>query len=134
MYVVTNKNKELRQVIIEYIDDLNYNNNEINMLLKYFDDSLGTEEVNRLSDLTYKIFNIQIEYFMNTFNDAIYLTYLIDFYQFLMNRKVNVLQDISMKIFIKRTDVAQDLFAGFEVIPYQSFENVPDNDKWILSY
>ncbi|AMC00209.1 Phage integrase family [Aerococcus viridans] len=134
LYVVTNKNKELRPVIIEYIDDLNYNNNEINMFLKYFDDSLGTEEVNRLSDLTYKIFNIQIEYFMNTFNDAIYLTYLIDFYQFLMNRKVNVLQDISMKRFLKRTGLAQDLFAGFEVIPYQSFENVPDNDKWLLIY
>lgn len=100
-----------------------------------FDDSLSGFDINSLDDITFETFKAQIRYFGKRENyrcaapiTAFYL-YLSQNY----NPKLFEKSGYDIKL-LHRIRIAQELLEGYEVINYSPYENVPEEDKWLLSF
>lgn len=118
----------------EFYGHSTYSDSIFNNFFIQYENSLKDTQVSSLDDLTYKVFRIQITYFRKKFNSQKYIRHLIGFYQFLLQKNAPIFQDVKDSRFLNRVGLARELHKGFDVIFYQPLENLPESDKWILSY
>lgn len=134
LFMLNFKNESLRIAMIKYVKDFKGTTNDIKYFIENFNESIKGQKFDDISDLSYQLFQIQVEYYINKFPDINILKFLIDFYKFLLNKDYNILQDIDDTRFLTRTGLSQLYIKGYQLIPYQPFEEIPQNDRWLLSY
>jgi hypothetical protein len=100
-----------------------------------FDDSLSGFDINSLDDISFETFKAQIRYFGKHENYR-YVAPITAFYLYLsQNYSPKLFEKLGYDIkLLQRTRIAQELLEGYEVINYNPYEDVPKEDKWLLSY
>lgn len=108
---------------------------QLRTICNEFDDSLFGFTINSLEDINFNTFCAQILYF-GKYKNKNYTSPITAFYLFLSqnyNPKLFETSGFDIKL-LQRTMIAEELLEGYKIINYNPYENVPEEDKWLLSY
>ncbi|KAF3301360.1 hypothetical protein FPV21_03495 [Carnobacterium sp. PL12RED10] len=127
-------NAELSKLLGDFFSHSTYTSSVFKAFFDQFEKSFKDHVIKSLSDLTYKVFQEQVAFFRVNFKSSQYISHLVGFYLFLLQKKLPIFQDINETRFLKRPSLGSDLHRNFDMIFYQPLENVPKSDKWVLIF
>lgn len=136
-YYLNSDSKIMRDILEEYLCQMVDTSPEMYFFTTEFEPSFGGRPCMSPSDLNYDSFTAQISFFQSKYpGQPKFLKYVVGIYTLVASKYAAGIFDgsgIPTSILNKRGLWAH-LYDGYQLIPYNPFESVPESDRWLLCY